>query len=99
MTADLFVLSSLWEGFANVIVESLESGLPVVSTDCPSGPAEILEHGRYGKLVTPDNPEELSSAIKDSLLKKHNKSDLIKRSKDFTIDKISDQYLKYMECI
>ncbi|WP_432448647.1 glycosyltransferase [Aliiroseovarius marinus] len=66
-SADLFVLSSKSEGFANVLVEALSYGLPVVSTDCPHGPAEILENGRHGALVPPGNAPELAKAIKDTL--------------------------------
>ena len=93
-TADLFVLSSKWEGFSNVIAESLGYGLPVVSTDCKSGPSEILKKGKYGKLVPIENPHKLAQAIYESLRKRHNKKLLIKRSLDFEIGKISNQYLR-----
>jgi len=65
--ANLFVSSSLWEGFGNVLVEALASGCPVVATDCPSGPAEILEGGKWGKLVPVGDPVGLGNAIIESL--------------------------------
>ena len=92
-SADLFVLSSLWEGFGNVIVEALESGLPVVSTDCPSGPSEILQNGIYGTLVPVSDPVALSNEIKNNLLKTHDKKLLIMRAADFSVKRISDIYL------
>jgi glycosyltransferase involved in cell wall biosynthesis len=95
-SADLFVLSSRWEGFGNVIVEALECGVPVVSTDCPSGPAEILENGRYGKLVPIQDPISLASAMETSLNRIHDREVLMKRAKDFSIEKISDEYLNYI---
>jgi glycosyltransferase involved in cell wall biosynthesis len=62
-SADAFVLSSRFEGFSLVVLEALALGVPVVATDCPSGPAEILEGGRYGLLVPPDNDAALADAI------------------------------------
>ncbi|MBM9605790.1 glycosyltransferase [Desulfopila inferna] len=98
-SADLFVLSSSWEGLSNVIIEALECGLPVVSTDCPSGPAEILESGRYGKLVPVGNADALAEAMLSSLNEKHDRQALINRAKDFSVEKIAEEYLDYFrEC-
>ena len=63
----VFVLSSTWEGFGNVLVEALTCGAQIVSTDCPSGPAEILENGKYGRLVPVGDDDALGRAIEDAL--------------------------------
>lgn len=65
--AKAFILSSRWEGFGNVLVEALALGVPIVSTDCPGGPREILAGGRYGLLVPVDDVTALAEAIQQTL--------------------------------
>lgn len=91
--AAVFVLSSAWEGFGNVLVEAMACGCPVVSTDCPGGPAEILENGRYGPLVPVGDSAALSNAILAVLEKPPSADFLRQRSMDFDLDKLTDQYL------
>ncbi|PSR53989.1 glycosyl transferase [Adhaeribacter arboris] len=94
--ASTFVISSKYEGFGNVIVEALGVGTPVVSTNCPSGPSEILEDGKYGKLVPTEDPVALAKGIMESLNSTHNSEVLINRAKDFSVPRIADEYSYYI---
>ena len=95
-TADLFVLSSDYEGFGNVIVEALACGTPVVSTDCPSGPAEILEHGKYGSLVPVGDPDALAKAMEAALTAQCDAAILKQRASDFAPAIAAKRYLELL---
>ena len=98
--SDLFVLSSIWEGFGNVIVESMILGVPVISSDCNSGPSEILVDGKYGDLFEIRDYNKLSELILKEYNSREskNKSDLIaQRSSNFSINEISRRYAESFE--
>jgi len=91
--SDVFVLSSEWEGFGNVLVEAMACGTPVVSTDCPSGPAEILCDEQYGLLVPIGDYSSLATAIEETLDNPVESAILKQRAKEFSVKKIAKQYL------
>lgn len=91
--AHVFVLSSNWEGFGNVIVEALAAGVPVVSTDCQSGPAEILADGKYGRLVPVSDPGAMAQAVEAVLHAPLDPRPLTARAQDFAPEKAAQAYL------
>ena len=93
-SSDLLVLSSNCEGFGNVLIEAMSVGRPVVSTDCQSGPREILENERYGRLVPVGDIRALANAMYKSLNDQHNINALKSRAADFSVDKIAKQYIE-----
>jgi glycosyltransferase involved in cell wall biosynthesis len=94
--AAVFVLSSLAEGFGNVIVEALACGTPVVSTDCPHGPREILSDGRYGTLVRVGDVDALARAIvaKLDIPKPAMSEELKEHLQLFSIETIGRRYIE-----
>jgi glycosyltransferase involved in cell wall biosynthesis len=90
--ASVFVLSSRWEGLGNVLIEAMACGVPVVSTDCPSGPAEILEDGSYGRLVPVEDPSELAEGI-EAALDGHVDPAPLSALDRFRRDRVAEQYL------
>lgn len=92
--ADLFVLTSRWEGAANVLIEALATGCRIVSTDCPSGPAEILEGGLHGRLVPVEDAEALRVAMDESIAESPDPARARSRAQEFSVDRSLDQYLE-----
>ena len=90
--AAVFALSSASEGLPTVLIEALACGCPVVSTDCPSGPAEILDGGKYGRLVPVGDDAALAQAICDTLDHVPPREKLIERGQFFSVDRAVEQY-------
>jgi glycosyltransferase involved in cell wall biosynthesis len=94
--ASVFVLSSDHEGFGNVLVEALEAGVQVVSTDCPFGPREILADGKYGRLVPCGDASALAIALQEALHAPAERELLTARARDFLLPSVAREYLKIM---
>jgi len=90
--ASVFALSSSWEGLPGVLIQAMACGTAVVSTDCPSGPQEILEGGRWGRLVPVDDEAALSRALADCL-DDSTPPDVTERARFFSEASSVDAYL------
>lgn len=95
-SASAFVLSSRWEGLPAVLIQAMACGCPVVSTDCPSGPREILDGGRYGKLVPVDDAAAMTRAIAATLEATRDPWGLERRARKYSIDRSVERYLDLM---
>ena len=94
-SADIFLLTSYWEGLPNVLLEALSFGLPVISYDCPSGPREILCNGKYGDLCEVGDLNRLKELLKKQLISSDTKDKVelsIERARDFDLKKITRQW-------
>lgn len=92
--AAAFVLSSRWEGLPTVLIEAMACGCPVIATDCPCGPREILEDGRHGGLVPVDDVASLSAAMEGALRHPGKTASALKRAATFSVEQAVASYLE-----
>jgi glycosyltransferase involved in cell wall biosynthesis len=95
--AKMLVMSSIFEGFGNVIVEGMIAGTQVISTDCESGPSEILENGKYGNLVKVGDVRGLASAMLSVLENPLDPIFLQQRGQEFSLETALEKYLQVIE--
>jgi glycosyltransferase involved in cell wall biosynthesis len=91
--ASVLTVTSLSEGFGNVIVEALACGLPVVSAACAGGPREILDGGRFGRLVPVCDAQALADAMEHTICDPPDPAVLQRRAADFSLAEASGRYL------
>lgn len=91
--ADVYALSSRWEGFGNVMVEAMATGLPVVATDCPVGPREILQDGRLGPLVPMGDAAAMADALLQVLDTPRDREVIKAGVERYTVERSVDGYL------
>lgn len=96
---DVFVMSSTFEGFGNVLVQALAAGSPIVSTDCPDGPAEILDGGAYGALTPVGDAAAMADAIDRTLDAPRDPARQQARARQFSVAAISARYIQLFESI
>lgn len=94
--ASMFVLSSRWEGFPLVLIEAMSKGLPIVAFDCPTGPAELVEHGVTGLLVPPEDVDGLAAAmlelIRDEEKRRRFGAAALERAEDYMLERIGKEW-------
>lgn len=95
--AAAFILSSRWEGLGNVLIEAMACGTPVISTNCPHGPKEILEEGKYGQLVPIGDANALAKAMQKTLETPRDCERLIERANYFSVQRAITQYLAVID--
>ena len=94
--AGVVASSSRWEGLGIALIEALACGCPVVSTDCPAGPAEVLEDGRYGRLTPVGDPAALAEAILETLREPPARERLRARGQWFTVERAVREYARFL---
>jgi glycosyltransferase involved in cell wall biosynthesis len=91
--ADVFVSPSKWEGFGNVVLEALACGAPIVATDCPGGPADILEGKPFARIVPLDDAHAMAEAIEEQMMYKTDRTQIIQYAQQFSIGTTAQQYI------
>ena len=95
--ASVFTMSSNKEGLPTVLIEALACECQVVSTDCPSGPREILSDGTFGRLAPVGNADGLAKGILDALESPIQREELVYRARDFSLDRVIDEYEAFIQ--
>jgi glycosyltransferase involved in cell wall biosynthesis len=102
-TAALYVLSSRYEGFPLVLLEAMSAGMPVVSTDCPTGPAELIEDGRNGVLVAPHDIAALAAGmrtmIEDAQLRERSGAAAAETVRAYSLERIGARWDELLQAL